>query len=85
MFYFSLDHDGLIQAHTFDKKISNMRTNLINANSYPWLRSNVQQWSSELISGRATSRSQLDSILNTSSKSEKSQTDQNILDLLSAQ
>jgi len=48
MFYFSLDHDGLIQAHTFDKKVSTMRPNGVSTSSYPWLRA-APTWSSALV------------------------------------
>jgi len=49
MFYFGLDSEGLIESHTFDKKISTMRPSpLLNVKSYPWLKSGPQ-WNGELV------------------------------------
>eukprot|EP01041_Mallomonas_annulata_P008413 gene8413-17334_t len=80
MFYFSLDPQGLIESHTFDKKISTMRPSPINANSYPWLRQAAPQWSAELISSVSSASSGGSEILQSLSASHD---EQNILDLLS--
>lgn len=86
MFYFSLDHDGLIQAHTFDKKVSTMRPNGLSTSSYPWLRA-APTWSSALIAQTrlqdSFTNSAVDSIKTTPSASDKVNSPSNPLDLIS--
>jgi hypothetical protein len=43
-FFFGLDKSGFINAHTFDRKITNLRPNQIPLSSYPWLHANAPQW-----------------------------------------
>jgi hypothetical protein len=50
LFYFGLDHQGLIETHIFDRKISNLRpSSLVSPKLYPWLRA-APTWNPELIS-----------------------------------
>mmetsp|Transcript_28914 Transcript_28914/g.29255 ORF Transcript_28914/g.29255 Transcript_28914/m.29255 type:complete len:270 (+) Transcript_28914:133-942(+) len=81
MFYFSLDHEGLIQAHTFDKKVSTMRPSGVSTASYPWLRARTT-WSSELI-GAVASENVLRAKLNEGKESDDTNEEGNVLDLLS--
>lgn len=47
-FFFGLDTLGLINAHTFDRKITNLRPNPLLTSSYPWLQA-TPQWAEDLL------------------------------------
>lgn len=82
MFYFGLDSEGLIESHTFDKKISTMRPSpLQNVKSYPWLKSSGPQWTGELVGAAFMTP---DSILSSMTKEGEDSNGQepNVLDLL---
>ena len=49
MFYFGLDGEGLINSHTFDRKVSTKGPQPLNTQLYPWLRS-MPLWSPDLVS-----------------------------------
>jgi len=50
MFYFGLNSNGLIETHTFDRKISKMKPNsLLNPQLYPWIRAASPKWNEELV------------------------------------
>ena len=50
MFYFGLNSEGLIHSHTFDRKISNMKPDVMSVSSYPWIRSNQgANWTPDLV------------------------------------
>ena len=47
-FFFGLDKSGFINAHTFDRKVNNFRSNKIPVSSYPWLRQSTPQWTEDI-------------------------------------
>ena len=51
MFYFGLNTKGLIESHTFDRKISTLNPSQLRTNEYPWINSKSKNgvWSEELI------------------------------------
>lgn len=51
MFYFGLNTKGLIESHTFDRKISTLNPGQLRTNEYPWINSQSKNtvWNEELI------------------------------------
>jgi hypothetical protein len=66
-FFFGVDETGLINAHTFDRKITNLRPNPLTASSYPWLKADTQ-WADEFITAPAPKRGLVTSFTEISSE-----------------
>lgn len=47
-FFFGLDKSGFINAHTFDRKVNNFRSDRIPVSSYPWLQQSTPQWTEDI-------------------------------------